>query len=325
MRDVAGRAGVSFKTVSRVVNGEQGVSADTAARVTAAVQALGFERNDLAHSLRRGRSSSTLGLLIEDVANPFYSSVAQAVERVTRARGCLLITASCEEDAEREAELVRALRRRRVDALLIVPAGADHAGSPRDTPVVFLDRPPTGLEADTVLIDDAGGARRAVEHLLAHGHERVAFVGDRPSLYTARERLAGYRAALAAAGLEVDRRLVRPVSHDAREAEAAAGELLALPKAARPTAIFCSNNRNTLGTLRALRGHDGRVALVGFDDFEFADLLARPVTVVRADPFRLGRLAAERAFARLDGDDGPPERLVVPTELVPRGSGEVAP
>ena len=126
MRDVAQQAGVSLKTVSRVINAEAGVTPATAAKVTEAIDALGFERNDLARSLRQGRSSSTLGLVIEDVANPFYSAVAQAVEAVARERGFLLITASAREDAERERELVGALLRRRVDALLIVPAGPDH-------------------------------------------------------------------------------------------------------------------------------------------------------------------------------------------------------
>ena len=126
MRDVASQAGVSLKTVSRVINAEAGVTPATAAQVSEAIAALGFQRNDLARSLRQGRSSSTLGLVIEDVANPFYSAVAQAVEAAARERGFLLITASAREDAERERELVAALLRRRVDALLIVPAGPDH-------------------------------------------------------------------------------------------------------------------------------------------------------------------------------------------------------
>ena len=116
--------------------------------------------------------------MIEDVANPFYSAVAQAVEAVARDRGFLLITASAREDAERERELVGALLRRRVDALLVVPAGPDHRYISTAARTVFLDRPPRGIEADTVLIDNLGGARRAVEHLIAHGHTRIACVAD---------------------------------------------------------------------------------------------------------------------------------------------------
>ena len=197
MRHVADMAGVSLKTVSRVINAEAGVTPATAERVTAAIAELGFERNDLAASLRHGRSSSTLGLVIEDVANPFYSAIAQAVEAAARDRGFLLITASAREDAERERELVSALLRRRVDALLIVPAGPDHRYLAASSRAVFLDRPPLGIEADTVLLDDHGGARSAVGHLIAQGHTRIACVADDSELYTMRQRIAGYREALA--------------------------------------------------------------------------------------------------------------------------------
>ncbi len=323
MRDVAEMAGVSLKTVSRVINAEAGVTPATAERVTAAIAELGFERNDLAASLRHGRSSSTLGLVIEDVANPFYSVIAQAVEAVARERGFLLITTSAGEDAERERELVAALLRRRVDALLIVPAGPDHRYIAAATRAVFLDRPPLGIEADTVLLDDLGGARSAVEHLLAQGHTRIACVGDDAGLYTMRQRITGYREALAAAGLEPDPALLAAGNSDVASAQAAVEGLLALPEAHRPTALFTANNRNTVGALHALGGAPNPPALAGFDDFELADLLG--TTVVRADPWKLGEEAAALAFARLDGDERPPITVTIPTELVVRGSGERTP
>ena len=329
MRDVAEKAGVSLKTVSRVVNDEPGVATATAERVVAAIAALGFQRNDLARSLRHGRSSSTLGLIIEDVSNPFYSAVAEAVERVARERGYLLITGSCEEDPERERELASALLRRRVDALLIVPASRDHGYLVPllavGTPAVFLDRPPSGIVADCVLADDRQGARSAVEHLIAHGHRRIACLSDSEDLYTARERRAGYREALEAAGIAADDELAPDGSHDAAAAEEFTRALLNLPPERRPTAVFTANNRNTIGALRALRDPSGELALVGFDDFELADLVSTPVTVVRSHPSRLGEQAAALAFGRLDGEDGPARRVVLPTELVPRGSGEIAP
>ncbi len=318
MRDVAQMAGVSLKTVSRVINAEAGVTPATAERVTAAIATLGFERNDLAASLRHGRSSSTLGLIIEDVANPFYSAIAQAVEAAARDRGFLLITASAREDAERERELVSALLRRRVDALLIVPAGPDHRYIAASGRAVFLDRPPLGIEADTVLLDDLGGARGAVEHLIAHGHTRIACVADEAGLYTMRQRIAGYREALQAAGLEEDPSLLVTGHRDVAAAEAAVDRLLRMPDKRRPTALFTANNRNTIGALHALA--ERKVALVGFDDFELADLLG--TTVVRADPWKLGEQVAALAFARLDGDDGPPRTVTIPTQLVQRGSGE---
>jgi LacI family transcriptional regulator len=322
MKDVALKAGVSLKTVSRVINAEAGVNPATAARVAEAIGELGFERNDLARSLRHGHSSATLGLVIEDVANPFYFAVVQAVEAAARERGFLLITASALEDAERERELVGALLRRRVDALLIVPAGPDHRYISTAARTVFLDRPPRGIEADTVLIDNLGGARLAVEHLIAHGHTRIACVSDAAELYTASERLKGYREAVRAAGLPEDPALVVSGNHDAAAAQASVEHLLGLPDKRRPTAIFAANNRNTVGALHAFAEGERPVALVGFDDFELADLLG--ITVVRADAWRLGEQAAALAFARLDGDDRPPLEITVPTELVVRGSGELA-
>jgi len=329
MRDVAEEAGVSLKTVSRVINAEPGVADGTSSRVVAAIAALGFQRNDLARSLRHGRSSATLGLIIEDVTNPFYSAVAEAVEKAARARGYLLITGSCEEDPELERELVTSLLRRRVDAMLIVPAGQDHSYLVPElsagTPVVFLDRPPSRLAADCVLADDREGARAGVEHLIAHGHRRIACLSDAEAVYTARERRSGYREALEQAGIAADPDLAPHGQSDAAAAEAAARRLLSLPEDRRPTALFCANNRNTIGALRALRDRAGEIGLVGFDDFELADLLPTPVTVVRSDPSRLGDAAASLAFARLDGDERTAQRVIVPTELVRRGSGEIAP
>ena len=325
MRDVARSAGVSLKTVSRVINGEAAVAPATAVRVADAIAELGFERNDLARSLRHGQSSGTLGLVIEDVGNPFYSAIAQAVEDAARLRGLLLITASAREDPAREYELVTALLRRRVDALLVVPIADDHRYLIRNgdhVSTVFLDRPPREIEADTVLADDRTGARRATEHLLAHGHSRIALLGDDPGLYTACERVAGYRAAMDAAGV-AGGELMRMGNHDAAAAEASGAGLLTLPAGERPTAILAANNRNTVGAVRALAGARDPIALVGFDDFELADVLG--ITVMRSDPALMGLRAAELAFARLDGDDRPPQRVTIRAELVVRGSGEIRP
>jgi LacI family transcriptional regulator len=324
MVDVAHTAGVSLKTVSRVINSEPGVRSATIKKVLDAAAALRYERNDLAASLRHGARSFTLGLIIEDLANPFYSAVAQAVEESARERSSLLITASAWEDQSRERELVTALLRRRVDALLVVPAGADHryiqdAGF--DTKTVFLDRPPAKTKADTVLVDNAVGARRAVDHLLAGGHNRIAFLGDDLRLYTARERLAGYRRAFKTAGVPIPPELVLVGKSTSSDAELATSQLLGLPRKQRPTAIFTGNNRCTIGALHALNSKRKRIALVGFDDFELADLLE--VTVVRTNPYRIGQLAAELAFSRIDGDNRRPQRVIVPTELIPRGSGEI--
>ena len=324
MVDVARLAGVSLKTVSRAINAEPGVSPATIEKVRAAAAQLRYERNDLAASLRHGRGSDTLGLVIEDVANPFYSAIAKAVEDSARERDCLLITASAGEDPVRERELVTALLRRRVDAVLIVPAGTDHRyldGNGLAARAVFLDRPPARLAADTVLLANAQGARTAVEHLVAHGHERIAFVADALRLFTASERLAGYRAALADAALPERPELVSVANSTTEEALGAVARLLALPRGRRPTAVLAGNNRCTVGALHALGARRNRTALVGFDDFELADLLG--VTVIRTDPYRVGRLGAELALARMDGDTRRPQRVVIDVELVVRGSGEI--
>jgi LacI family transcriptional regulator, galactose operon repressor len=325
MKDVAQAAGVSLKTVSRVVNAEPGVGVGTAERVTDAIGQLGFRRNDVARSLRQAHSSATLGLVIEDLANPFYSTIARAVEDVARGQGYVVITSSSEESPERERELVATFLSRQVEGLLLVPAARDHGYLRPElamgTQVVFLDRPPGGLDADTVLIDNAGGAQSAVEHLLARGHRRIGVVGDPPPVYTIAERVSGYCAALEAWGVEIDEALLRLDAHDVAHAEASARELLALSDP--PTALFATNNRASVGALRALSSAGTRVALVGFDDFELAEMLAMPVTVVRHDPADMGRRAAELLFARLTGDERPPQRVVLDTELVLRGSGEV--
>ena len=323
MRDVARAAGVSLKTVSRVVNHEPGVGSGTSARVHAAIERLGFLRNDLARSLRMGGSSATIGVVIEDLGNPCFSAIARAVERTARQHGHMVIVISSEEAPERERDSVAALVQRRVDGLVVVPSSHDHRYLRMEMdvggPIVFVDRPPVGIEADAILLDNAGGARQGVEHLLALGHRRVGFVGGLPEVFTSRERLRGYREALAGRGLAVADGLVRLSARDVEGAMAATDELLALPEP--PTAIFAKDNRCWVGVLRALRAHRADVAVVGFDDFELADMLQVPVTVVSHDPERMGQLATELVFARLAGDERPPQRVVLPVELVTRGPG----
>jgi LacI family transcriptional regulator len=327
MSDVARAAGVSLKTVSRVVNREPGVRPETSERVRVAIETLGFRRNEAARALRQGRVSRTLGLVIEDMANPFYFGIMRGVEEAARTLGLLVIAASSDESGERERELTLALCERRVDGLILVPAADDHSYLLPEmrlgVRIVFLDRPPQGIEADTVLVDNVGGAEAATSHVLAQGHRRVAMVGDTPTLFTAVQRLEGYRTALGRHGVPYDERLVRLGRHDVVAAERAAEELLALPDP--PTAIFAGNNRSTIGVLRASARDGRRIALVGFDDFELAELLPVPVTVVAADSVELGRQAAQLLLERLAGRDGGPATVVVPTTLVQRGSGEIGP
>jgi LacI family transcriptional regulator len=324
MRDVAQAAGVSLKTVSRVVNGEARVLPETTERVLAAIEELGFQRNDLARSLRPGQSSSTLGLVIGDVGNPFFSSITRAVEDVARQNGYLLVASSSGEDPAHERELVATLLARRVEGILLVPAVGDHSflkpEMARGIPVVFIDRPPTAVEADAVLLENREGARRGVAHLIGQGHRQIGLLADDMEIFTAAERVNGYHDALANAGLQADDTLLELACRDVDAAERAVRSLLELPDP--PTALFTVNNRMSLGALRALRAlRDGadQVAVVGFDDLEFADLLTTPVTVVSHDPYDMGRRAAQVMLSRLAGDKSPPQQTVLETKLVTYG------
>jgi LacI family transcriptional regulator len=330
MKDVASLAGVSLATVSRVINGNGDVRTDLARRVHDAVEILGYRRDLTASTLRRtDRLSSTVGLIIEDVANPFFSAVHRGVEDIARRRGVLTFAGSADEDPVRERELAEAFGARGVDGLIIVPCGSDQRYLLREresgTPLVFADRPPRFLDADAVVTDNAGGARTAVEHLLGAGHRRIGFLGDRPSVFTAVERRRGYREALALAGVAADPALERLGLFDSNLAESTARELLLDPDP--PTALFTAQNLITIGAIRALRerGLQHEIALVGFDDVTLADQMQPGITVVMQDPYALGRRAAELLFSRLDGDGAESQLVVMPTELVPRGSGEIAP
>lgn len=327
MLDVAKAAGVSLKTVSRVVNNEPRVNDETRERVNHAILSLGFRRNDIARSLRQGQMASTLGLIIEDIVNPFYSHLARGVEQVASQYNFMVILSNSEEKPARERELVNALLRRRVAGLLIVPAGHDHSYLKNEqsmgTPVVFLDRPPINLDADTILLDSLPGARKGVQHLLQHGHRRIGLICGDPGVHTGAGRVAGYHDALNEWRVPIDESLLCFGRDDPAKAEAAVHELLALPDP--PTAIFSTSNRISVAALRALRGYAQQLAFVGFDDFDLAEMLPTPITVIKHDPTEMGRQGAELLFARLNGDERPPQHLFLPTELLVRGSGEIPP
>ena len=325
LTQVAALAGVSLKTASRALNREPNVAATTGRRVWEAADQLGYRLNGIARELRRGATSALVGLVSGDLTNPFYSAVASGIERELRQHGLLLVTANNDEDAGLERSLVDAFLERRVRALLVVPSGRDHEylaiEGNRGVPFVFLDRPPDGLAADAVLIDNAGGARSAGEHLLAAGHRRIALVADLARLVPQRARIDGFVAAMRAAGNAEWESYVRTEVHDVRRAEHAVRDLLALDPP--PTAIFTTNNRLTTGALRAMRGLAGPPALVGFDDFDLADVLG--TTVVAHDMTALGREAARLAHERISGHAGPARTIVISTSVIARGSGERPP
>nr|WP_034610043.1 LacI family DNA-binding transcriptional regulator [Cellulomonas sp. URHD0024] len=330
MRDVAALAGVGIKTVSRVVNGEPGVSAAMIERVQRAAGELNFIPDFTAGSLRRSvRRSNSVGLVLASVDNPFCAAIHRAVEDVAAERGVAVFAASTDEQPQREKDLVAAFSSRRVDGLIISASGVDqnylNPELQTGTPVVMVDRPPVGIDVDTVLVDNLAGAKGATNHLLRAGHRRIACLGDLPTIATASQRRAGYLRALADAGVPTDDRLLGEGLHDIDAAFRAVHRLLC--EEDPPTALFTSQNLVTIGAIRALRslGLQHEVALVGFDDFPLADLMDPAVTVVAQDPTAIGRVAAERVFARLEGDTAPPRQIVLPTQLITRGSGEIRP
>ncbi|MEU8243989.1 LacI family DNA-binding transcriptional regulator [Actinoplanes missouriensis] len=322
MNDVARTAGVSLKTVSRVVNGEPTVTPDLAARVRAAVESLDYRPHLGASMLRRNdRRTRTIGVLLEDVSNPFSGVLHRAIEEEAHSRGVHVLTGSLGDDERRERELARAFRQRQTDGLIVAPTGSDQGYLSRfsGTPIVFVDRQPSGFLADTVVSTNIAGAAAAVRHLVAHGHRRIAFLGDHQRIPAARERFRGYLQALG--------NRPGPVVHDIRsEAAAERATITLLRRPDPPTALFTSQNLITVGAVRALRrlGRHHSVALVGFDDFPLADLLEPAVTVMAQHPARIGRVAAGALFERIDGHDGPPRVIRVATTLVARGSGEIS-
>jgi LacI family transcriptional regulator len=330
MRDVAALAGVSLKTVSRVINAEPAVSADLLTRVERAIEQLDYRPNLTASSLRRSDGkTATVGLVLEDLANPYSAAVTRAVEDAARPRRVTVVAGSVDEDPERERALVREFVARRVDGLIVAPTAADQSYMMADrragTALVFVDRPPNHLDADAVVAANRSGATDGVRHLLAGGHRRIGFLGDLATISTAADRFAGYVDAMERAGLTVEASIVRRDLRGGDAARTAVEELLRL--AVPPTAIFAAQNVLGIGAFAALRGlrRQFDVALVGFDDFPLADLLDPGVTVVAQDPGAIGRLAAEILFRRLDGDRSPSTTQVVETRLIVRGSGEIAP
>jgi LacI family transcriptional regulator len=327
MRDVAKAAGVSTATVSRVVNNERYIRPQTRLLVEQAIAELGFQRNEIARTLRPGQTANTVALVIEDPGNPFWSAITRGAEETARRFQHMLVVGSTGQDFEQERALLRDLVSRRVDGLLVAPTAHDHrelhAELTRRVPMVFIDRIPAGVPADSVVLDNLGGARRAVEYLLAEGHRRIGYIGGDPAVGTGAARRAGYRQALEDAGLAYDPSLVRLGHHTVEAATAVATELLS---GAHPAdAIFADNNRICIGALHAVDRLGGEFGVAGFDDVELIDLLPRPVALITYDAVELGRLAARLLFERIGGSRAELTQTVLPTHLVVRGRARKAP
>ncbi len=324
--DVARLAGVSSKTVSRVFAQRELVAPQTVERVLTAAKRLRFRPNSLAQGLRRG-GSRTVGFIIGDLGNPFYYKVAAGIEKELSASGFSLVVATTDDTEEGEGRVADALLAQRVGALLLVPVSDDQSYLEGErqlgTPVISIDRPARNLAADSLVLDNRAAVLEATRRLTRRGHRRIAYVCNPASVYTQVERLAGYRQAMADAGV-TDTAPWEMLSDDPETSPTELVRTLWVGPEP-PTAIIAGNNRITIGALRALREREdrGRTALIGFDDFDTADVLG--VTVISYDPLELGRRAARLAIERMADPAGFVRQITLPTWIVERGTGERPP
>ena len=327
IRDVAQRAGVSVATVSHVINGTRKVAPETAARVRRAMEELDYHPNAVARSLRT-RKTQAIGVVVSDITNPFFATLVRGAEDAAIEAGYSLIVCNSDETPEKEDLYVRLLWRRRMDGLLIAPVrdGASSAVQElarRQMPFVFIDRKAKGVEADAVLSDNVGGAYLATQHLIERGHKRIGIVLGIPGATTTEERLAGYRRALEEAGIPLAEDLVVWGGYRVEGGRRATAKLLSLSDP--PTAIFSTNNLMTVGVLKELFHRKVRipkdVAVVGFDDLEWAEMANPPLTTVAQQPYEIGHRALALLLEQLSRECESPAREVrIPVVLKLRGS-----
>jgi LacI family transcriptional regulator len=317
IRDVAQRSGVSSMTVSRVINRSDRVSPETRRRVEQAISELGYVPSRLARGLSRQRTG-TLAVIVPDVANPFFTLAVRGAEDVARRGGYRVLLCDTRADLSIEREVIEEMLAHRVDGIVIAPV-SDRSKSHLKrlarfgVPFVLIDRTVPGIDSDVVLGDSTGGARRLVEHLIALGHRRIGLIVESDEVSTARDRRRGYEAALAAAGIPLDPALVTVSTVDPAGGLEGMGRLLALEE--RPTAVFTVNNLVALGAIEAVRGAGLEVprdvALVCFDDIEYASRLYPFLTVMEQPAETFGTLGTQLLVERIDGRAPARSRLVV--------------
>lgn len=322
MREVAERAGVSAKTVSRVMNNDRYVSQDVRHRVEQAIAELAYVPNLLARTFRSGRDAG-IGVAVPDISDPFFATLTHAVEQIARAHGTAVFVTSLGNEGPDERAGVEALLSRQVTGLISTPISADQSYLKpwqARTALVFIDRTPGKITADSVVEDDLGGARLATTHLIEHGHRRIGFIGDTVSIATTARRLDGYRLALAEARIEEDPEITALGAVSGADAGQAALNLLSLPRPV--TALFSSNARCSIGIVPALQSIKRQdVAFISFGDFPLADALQPTLTVVDQDPVSVGEIAANRLFERIAHPKRRLKRkIVLPVALVRRAS-----
>ena len=324
--DVAREARVSASTVSHVINETRYVSDEVKQRVHAAMEALNYQPNVIARSLRT-RETLTVGVVVSDVTNPFFTSIVRAIEDEVLKQGYSIILCDTDEKPEREQAYLRLLMGRRVDGLIVAPSSgnADLLRSAIESglPVVLLDRSIPGLTADVVLSDNESGAFDAVSYLIGMGHRRIGIIAGRLEVSTGADRMAGYVRAIRTHGIPADESLIevakfkRDIAYDKT--------MKMLNRAEPPTALFVCNNVMTAGTMAALKAAGKKVpediSVIGFDDSEWAALMDPPLTVVAQPIVELGTRAAQTLMRRISrGRVKTPRAVVLKPELILRDS-----
>ncbi|HSV80199.1 MAG TPA: LacI family DNA-binding transcriptional regulator [Ramlibacter sp.] len=329
LKDVAREADVSLQTVSRAINGQAEISAETRDKVMAVCRKLGYRPNRLAGSLR-AKYSKVIGLVVSDIENAYFAEVVSGAEAETTARGWSLLLANSGEDLQRERNAVVSLFERRVDGLIIAPTEGDHGylrkELPRNFPLVAFNRAIELPGCGAVLTENEAGARAAVEYLISRGHRKIGAIVASLGLMTSRERVAGFRAAMQAAGLPVREEWVGTGGVQAQSARVAA--LGVLSQRDRPTALLTSSHRITEGVMHALRESDLRygkdVEIVSFDNVPWATFLEPPLPVVAQPTQQIGREAVQMLMKMIDGT-GKPSALRLPVQLLTHRAEEIRP
>lgn len=316
MLDVAATARVSVATVSAFVNGTAPVSTELRGRIEHAIQSIGYKRNAIARSLKIG-TTKTVGLVIADITNPFFTDVTSVIQDVLHRSGYAVILCCTDEDPVLQDEQISLLLDRMVDGLIIAPAGDDHALerslAKTDIPTVLIDRICNGIDADAVVLDNQRAVHDAINYLIGLGHRRIGYISGSPDTWTGRSRLAGYKAALEAAGIPLTDELIRFGNSRERDAYNAAMQLLVQPE--RPSALFSANNLMVIGVMRAIRDMGLRcpddISVSSFDDFPWADVFQPNLTVIAQPVHAIGEQAAQLILERIAGRNEQPSRQIV--------------
>ncbi|MBW9118029.1 LacI family DNA-binding transcriptional regulator [Rhizobium cauense] len=326
MLDVAATASVSVATVSAVVNGTAPVSPELRGRIEDAIAAIGYKRNAIARSLKTG-ATKTIGLVIADITNPFFTDVVAVIQDVLHRAGYAMMLCCTDEDPEQQEEQISLLLDRMVDGLIIAPAGDDHALERvlkrAGIPTVLIDRINHGIAADAVVLDNQRAVLDAIDYLVGLGHLRIGYISGSHDTSTGLGRLAGYRGALENAGIPYDDALVRIGNFREKDAYHAAMQLLVMPD--RPSAIFSANNLMVIGVMKAIRDMGLRcpddISVSSFDDFPWADVFQPSLTTIAQPVQAIGEHAAQLILERLATRmDRPPRQIVLSGRLMIRSS-----